>query len=101
MLSMPYTERITIFPCINDKELFRKRYEQRGSSEEFIKLQMNNWEKWTSENNRLLGEHLEYMESGETLYETIIRLSKLNLNVFNRLEEYTKYLLNLKCCDYD
>ena len=79
---MPYEERITIFPCINDKELFRKRYEQRGNSEEFIKLQMDNWEKWTSENNRLLTEHLEYMESGETLYDTIIRLSKLSPNRF-------------------
>jgi hypothetical protein len=82
VLSMPYGERITIFPCIEDKELFRKRYEQRGNSEEFIKLQMDNWEKWTSENNRLLTEHLEYMESGETLYDTIIRLSKLSPNRF-------------------
>ena len=82
VLAMPYAERITIFPCINDKELFRKRYEQRGNCEEFIKLQMDNWEKWTSENNRLLTEHLEYMESGETLYDTIIRLSKLSPNRF-------------------
>ena len=83
---MPYEERITIFPCIEDKELLRKRYEQRGNSKDFIKLQMNNWEKWTSENNRLLTEHLEYMESGETLYDTIIRLSKLSSNKINYLK---------------
>lgn len=82
VLSMPYEERITIFPYIEDKELFRKRYEQRGNNEEFIKLQMDNWEKWTSESNRLLDEHLEYMESGETLYDSIIRLSKLSPNRF-------------------
>ena len=46
---------------------------------------MDNWEKWTSENNRLLTERLEYMESGETLYDTIIRLSKLK-----PLEKYAK-----------
>jgi len=83
VLAMSYAERITIFPCINDKELFRKRYEQRGNSEEFIKLQMDNWEKWTSENNRLLTERLEYMESGETLYDTIMRLSKFNPNILS------------------
>lgn len=82
VLSIPYGERITIFSCIDDKELFRKRYEQRGNNEEFIKLQMDNWEKWTSKNNRLVGEHLEYMESRETLYDTIIRLSKLSPNRF-------------------
>lgn len=107
---LPYGERITIFPCINDKELFRKRYEQRGNTEEFIKLQMNNWEKWTSENNKLFTEHLEYMESGETLYDTIIRLAKLKpyrfctydgcpasdcslMQCLNPLEKYTKSLL--------
>lgn len=83
VLKISYEERITIFPCIEDKELFRRRYKQRGNSEEFIKLQMDNWEKWTSENNRLLTEHLEYMESGETLYDTIIRLSKLRLSKFS------------------
>ena len=43
---------------------------------------MEHWEEWTSEKNQLLGEHLEYMESGETLYDTIIRLSKLSPNRF-------------------
>lgn len=79
VLSMPYEERVTIFPCIEDKELFRRRYKQRGNSEEFIKLQMDNWEKWTSENNRLIGEHLEYMESRETLYDTILRCNELKI----------------------
>ena len=111
VLSMPYEERITIFPCTENKELFRKRYEQRGNSEEFIKLQMAHLDEWTSEKNQLLGEHLEYMESGETLYDTIIRLSKLSPNrvctydgcsvpdcslmkdrCLNPLEEYAKML---------
>lgn len=82
VLQLPYDERITIFPCIKDRELFRKRYKQRGNTEEFINLQMDNWVKWTSDKNRLIGEHLEYMRSGETLYDTIIRLSKLSPNRF-------------------
>ena len=82
VLSLPYGERITIFPCIEDKELYRKRYKERGNTEEFIYLQMANWDEWISEKNRLLGEHLEYMESGETLYDTIIRLSKLSPDRF-------------------
>ena len=112
VLSLSYEERITIFPCIEDKELYMKRYKERGNTENFIKLQMDNWNEWTSEKNRLLGEHLEYMKSGETLYDTIIRLSKLNSDRFctydqcpisdcslmkdkclNPLEKYTKYLI--------
>lgn len=88
---MPYEDRVTIFPCISDKELFRKRYEQRGNSEEFIKLQMDNWNEWTSEKNRLLTEHLEYMESGETLYDTIIRLSQLTPGRFCSYDECPVY----------
>lgn len=82
VLKVPYGERITIFPCRDDKELFRVRYAQRGNSEGFIKLQMDNWEEWTSEKSRLIGENLEYMRSGETLCDTIIRLSKLSPNAF-------------------
>ena len=78
VLSMPYGERITIFPCIGDKDLFETRYEERGNTQEFINIQMEHWDEWTSGDNQLLGEHLEYMESGETLYDTIIRLSKLS-----------------------
>ena len=78
VLAIPYSERITIFPCIDDKDLFETRYKERGNTQEFINIQMEHWYEWTSENNRLLGEHLEYMESGETLYVTIIRLSKLS-----------------------
>lgn len=89
VLSLPFEERLTIFPYAEDKELFRKRYKERGNTEEFIDVQMKNWYHWISEENRLLGEHLEYMESGETLYDTIIRLSRLNPNP---LENFVKKL---------
>lgn len=82
VLKIPYGERITIFPCIDDKDLFETRYKERGNTQEFINIQMEHWNEWTSEKNQLLGEHLEYMESGETLYDTIIRLSKLSPNRF-------------------
>ena len=96
ILSIHDDYRITIFPCIKDKELFRKRYKQRGNSEEFIKLQMDNWEEWTSKNNKIIGEHLEYMESGETLYDTIIRLSKLSPGRFCDYDECPVYDCEMK-----
>lgn len=82
VLSLPFADRITVFPCIKDRELYEKRYKERGDNLEFIYTQMINWDEWTSEKNKLLGEHLQYMESGETLYDTIIRLSKLSPNRF-------------------
>lgn len=115
VLKMPYDERITIFPYIGDKNLFETRYKERGNTQEFINIQMEHWTEWTSEKNRLLGEHLEYMKSGETLYDTIIRLSKLSPNRFctydgcpvpdcslmkdrclNPLEKYVKKILATK-----
>lgn len=71
-----YGRAVTIFPSPNDKNLYRTRYVERGNTEEFIYNQMVNWDEWTSEDNKLFSEHLEYMCSGETLYDTIIRLSK-------------------------
>ena len=82
ILELPYQERLTIFPCIKDKELYRKRYEERGNTDEFIKIQMENWDEWTSEKNGLDGEHIVYMESGETLYDTLTRLSEYGLKGF-------------------
>ena len=74
---VPFGERITIVPNIDDKLEYIKRYLDRGNTTDFIKVQMDNWEKWLNEkDNRLLGEQWEVMEKGETLYEAIIRLSK-------------------------
>ncbi len=93
VLSLPFEERLTIFPCAGDKELFRRRYEERGNTKEFIDTQMKNWYHWVSKENRLLGEHLEYMKSSETLYDTIIRLSELSPNP---LENFAKKLKSWK-----
>lgn len=77
-----FQDRLTIFPCVEDKEIFRSRFIDRGNTPEFVENQMKNWEKWTSPANRLLGEHLEYMESGEYLLDTLKRLSKLEAHRF-------------------
>lgn len=74
---VPYGGRITVVPNIGDKELYCKRYIERGNTAEFIKTQMDNWEKWLDEkSNRMSGEQWEVMESGETLRKCIVRLSK-------------------------
>ena len=33
-------------PSVNHKESYRQRYIERGNTQEFIDLQMDNWEKW-------------------------------------------------------
>lgn len=38
-----------IYPDYNDKELYIKRYKQRGSPESFIELINNKWEDWIEE----------------------------------------------------
>ena len=39
-------EYIVVFPDSNMKEIYRTRYIERGNTEEFIKTQMSNWDKW-------------------------------------------------------
>ena len=78
-----YNERLTIVPDVSDKEWYKQRYTERGNTPEFIKVQMENWEKWLDEkNNRILSEHWEVMEKGENLYDTIVRLSKEEPRMF-------------------
>ena len=36
-------------PAEERKDEFKERYTQRGNSEEFINLQMDNWDKWHNE----------------------------------------------------
>ena len=75
MLDWRQERLLTLFPAIEDKEIYRKRYEERGNTPEFIKIQMDNWEKW-HKHNGLHGEWLRRLKSGgETLYDYIIRMS--------------------------
>lgn len=76
--NVPYDERVTIVPPIYAKDDFKKRYEQRGNTQNFIDMQMDNWEKWLNENdNRLIGENWIVMEPDEYLYDCLQRLSYL------------------------
>jgi len=61
---------ITVVPNIFDKEWYREKYIQRGNTDEFIKIQMNNWEKWL--NDKLPGEHLEILGRHENLYDWLL-----------------------------
>lgn len=42
---IPY---IVVVPDKCHKEEYRKRYKERGNTPEFIKVQMDNWEKWVA-----------------------------------------------------
>ena len=78
-----FEDRITVVPDISDKELYLRRYTQRGNSEKFIMTQMDNWENWLNEKkNRILTESWIVMNPGETLYDTILRLSKESPRMF-------------------
>lgn len=80
---VPYGERITVVPDVSDKELYFRRYTQRGNSEKFIMAQMVNWTNWLDEEkNRALTESWVVMKPGETLYDTILRLSKESPRMF-------------------
>ena len=74
---VPFGQRLTIVPDVSDKEEYRKRYTNRGNSKEIIQLLMDNWDAWHDEHHdHILREHKNIMLPGETLYDTIIRLSK-------------------------
>jgi hypothetical protein len=78
-----YGERMTVVPNIKDKETYRQRYANRGNTEEFIKTQMDNWEKWLTEKDAdLLTEFKVEMECGETLYDCLKRLATKSPSFF-------------------
>jgi len=72
-----YDQRITIVPDKDDQLAYIRRYLDRGNTAEFIKTQMDNWDKWLDEDtNRLLGENWIVMQKGETLYDCLVRLAE-------------------------
>lgn len=78
-----FDDRLTIVPNLEDKTEYLKRYLDRGNTDDFIKNQMDNWDKWLNEKeNRLIGEKWVVMEKGETLYDCLIRLSKKEPHFF-------------------
>ena len=72
-------QRITVFPSVIDKELYKERYIKRGNDANFINIQMEIWEKWTSPKNKINGENLFFMNSGETLNKFIFRMFENNI----------------------
>lgn len=81
---LPYGDVITVTPDKDDKEIYRKRYIERGNTPEFVEIQMNNWEKWLNYDvNKInLCEQWIVMKKGETLHQTIIRLAKKEPSFF-------------------
>ena len=78
-----FGDRLTIVPNLEDKIEYLKRYLDRGNTDDFIKIQMDNWDKWLNEEeNRIINEHWIVMEKGETLYDCLIRLSKKEPHFF-------------------
>ena len=63
-----YNQRFTIVPSIESKEEYKIRYINRGNTQEFIDLQMSNWEKRLDEsNNSFLTENWIIMEPNENI----------------------------------
>lgn len=40
------TDYIVVYPEKNQKEIYRRRYIERGNTEEFIETQMKHWDEW-------------------------------------------------------
>lgn len=74
MLAEDNTNVCTIAPNVADKELYRERYTRRGNTPEFIKVQMDNWEKWLDKGNAIEGERWIEMQEGEVLKDTLLRI---------------------------
>lgn len=74
MLAGDNTNVCTIVPNVADKELYRERYTRRGNTPEFIKVQMDNWEKWLDKSNAIEGERWIEMQEGEVLKDTLLRI---------------------------
>ena len=67
---------ITVVPDVSDKEWYKEKFAQRGNTQEFIDVQMNNWEKWLDESkNRTIGEHWEVLSPHENLYDFVKRFN--------------------------
>lgn len=74
MLDGDNTNVCTIVPNVADKELYRERYTRRGNTPEFIKVQMDNWERWLDKGNAIEGERWIEMQEGEVLKDTLLRI---------------------------
>lgn len=78
-IDMCYFDEVTFMPDPGDKELYMKKYEERGNTPEFIRMQSENWDRWLDERSqRIIAEHWEYLRPGENLYQGILRLSDPN-----------------------
>lgn len=78
---IPY---IVVVPDKGHKKEYKKRYEERGNTLEFIKVQMDNWEKWVATDGP---EHyiiLETTPSGhiETMTDLLDEAIRYGWNVF-------------------
>lgn len=72
-----FSERMSVLPDPKDKELYRKKYTERGNTPEFIKTQMDNWDEWTDWNkNCVIGENQKRMLPGENLFEFLLRIGR-------------------------
>lgn len=78
-------EFLTVYPNINDKEEYLKRFIERGSKEVFVKLINDNWDAWLSNLNKNNDDlHIE-LNLGEYLSDFVLdrhnKDSKLTLTI--------------------
>jgi hypothetical protein len=65
----------TILPDAADKEIYRKIYESRGNTQQFIDVQMNHWEEWINPNSIGFEFVRHLAPGGERLYDYMKRMN--------------------------
>lgn len=71
---VPIHDRAVWVPDVRDKDLYKTIYISRNNTEEFIKLQMNNWEDWLNPyKNGIKGEKWVILPQGITISKCIER----------------------------
>lgn len=66
---------VTVYPDINEKKAFLKRYKERGSSESFIEDQAANWEARIGNiENEPHGSKLIYLKANQNLADILLEI---------------------------
>ncbi len=77
---------IVVYPEKNQKEIYRRRYIERGNTEEFIETQMKHWDEWVGATQSWLD------EDGWTIEEKAVFLTTRSSG---RIETMTDFIDDL------
>lgn len=87
---------ITVVPSIGDKEYYRKLYEGRGNTEEFINIQMEHWDEWISSKGMVQGELRMILPYRTSLSECLENhMTCRFISTISELQNYKNKIFNL------